>query len=277
MQKYSSYEQFLIVRGNGERALQPITIFGYVGSVRRATQVIGNRPSQEKLLQYMQVMYSSKFSYSYKTNTALALELWSQYLGVPTKFGRQKKPRAIIKDTLTEAEVTRLIFNCKNIREKAIIAILAYSGLRNSELCKLKVKDVLVTQNAIRVIQGKGLKDGMSEISPECTGIVLKYLKEYSRPDDGFLFTTLRHGHQYNPRDTRKLVHVVARRAKFEKRVYPHILRHSMASNMLLRGANIMTLKEQLRHSWLDSTFHYVNSIVFVEKNQYQKHAPSYL
>src|SRR5687767_12081918 len=102
---YASFEQFLIVRGGHERALQPITRHGYLGSVQRAKKVIGENPSHEQFLKYMEVMYTSSYSYSHKTNTALALELWSEYLGSPISFGRLKKPKPIIKDTLTEAEV----------------------------------------------------------------------------------------------------------------------------------------------------------------------------
>ena len=133
------------------------------------------------------------------------------------------------------------------------------------------------TQNAIRIIKGKGIKDGISEITPDCSKILLEYIKEYKKNDDDLMFSTLRKGNQYRTQDTRKLVHVVAKRAEINKRVYPHLLRHSMSANMLLRGANIVSLKNQLRHTLLETTLHYVNSIVFVDKNQYQKFAPSYL
>lgn len=79
------------------------------------------------------------------------------------------------------------------------------------------------------------------------------------------------------PCDIRKMVKVIAKRAKIEKRCYPHLFRHSLTANMLLRGADIISLKNQLRHSWLETTLHYANSIVFVKKNLYQKFAPSYI
>jgi site-specific recombinase XerD len=59
--------------------------------------------------------------------------------------------------------------------------------------------------------------------------------------------------------------------------VYPHLLRHTLAANLLLRGANIVFLKNQLRHAHLETTLVYINSIVFGERNDYQKFAPSYL
>jgi len=75
----------------------------------------------------------------------------------------------------------------------------------------------------------------------------------------------------------RKLIKVVAHRAKIAKRVYPHLLRHSLAVNLLIRGANIVLIQQQLRHSLLETTMHYINSIVFGFKNEYEKYVPSYI
>lgn len=267
------FERFLTV----DIGLAEISVHGYVGGARRFTAVVGENPDHEKAKNYMYAMYTSEFSHSYKLNTALAVEKYMQFIGNPISLGRQKKPRPIIKDTLTEAEITTLIFNSKNIREKAILSLLAYSGIRNKELCDMKKKDFLYTQNAVRIIKGKGFKDGISEISPECTKIILQYLEKFPRGEDEYLFTTLRKTERYRGQDLRKLVHVIAKRAKMEKRVYPHLFRHSMSANMLLRGANLVALNHQLRHTLLETTLHYVNSIVFVDKNHYQKYAPSYL
>jgi len=267
------FEQFLVVRAG----LMPVTVKGYCGAVRRITRIIGINPDPYTVEKYVQELYTSDYSYHHKLNNVLALERYLEFLGRPTRFGRQRKPKPIIKDTLTEAEVTKLIFNSKNNREKAIIAILAYSGIRNLELTNLKVKDVLLTQNALRIIRGKFAKDGLCEITPDCSAILYEYLKEFPRGQEDYLFTTLVKGNQMSSGDIRKWVKVIAKRARIEKRVYPHLLRHSLTANMLLRGADIVSLQHQLRHSWLESTLHYANSIVFIEKNLYQKFAPSYL
>ena len=272
MQK-EAFEQFLIVR----KGLQEVTVEGYVGSYRRMSKVLGDFPIEDAVEKYIFTIYTSECSYSHKLNTMLGVEKYMEFIGRPVKFGRQKKPRPIIKNTLTEAEITTMIFNCRDIRQKALISMLAYSGIRNLEICKLKVQDVLITQNAIRVINGKGLKDGISQIAPECTEILIKYLNEFPRGQDDFFFTTLQKKNRLATGDVRKWVKVIGKRACITKRVFPHLLRASMTANMLLRGADIISLKNQLRHAWLETTLLYANSIVFVEKNQYQKFAPSYI
>lgn len=275
MQNAQAFEQFLVLYG-----LQAITVKGYIGSAKRFTRIVGENPSDEDVKKFVYNLYTSSYSYSHKINTVLAIEKYMAFLGRPVRLGRQKKPKRIIKDTLTEAEVTKLIFSCKNIREKAIITLLAYSGIRNQELCNLKVKDVDLGKNQLTINQGKGLKDGKCEISPECTKILLEYLTTFEycpRGPEEYLFTTLRENHQYHTGDLRKLVHVLARRAKIGRRVWPHLIRHSLASNLLLRGAHIILIQRQLRHTMLETTLHYVNSIVFGERNNYEKFCPSYL
>ncbi len=173
--------------------------------------------------------------------------------------------------------MTRILIVTKDSLQKAAISLLAYSGIRNLELCNLRVKDCLFAQNAIRIIRGKGLKDGVSEIAPECTSLLLEYLKEFPREPDDFLFTTLIRGNQLATNDVRKMVRVLTKRAGIMKRVYPHLFRHSMTANLLLRGADIVSLRTQLRHTLLETTLHYANSIIFLERNRYQKFAPSYL
>lgn len=267
------FVRFLITR----KGLQPVTVRGYTAAIKRIAREIGQYPSGERAEQFVEKLYTSEYSYHHKLNTVLALEQYLAFLGRPTRYGRPKKPRPIITDTLTEGEVARLLVCCKNIREKALLSLLAYSGIRNMELCNLRTRDCLVTQNAIKIIRGKGLKDGISEIAPECTSVLREYLAEFPREAKDFLFTTLAHGNQLGTGDVRKMVLVISRRTEIKKRVYPHLFRHSMTANMLLRGADLMSIRSQLRHNLLETTLHYANSIVFVERNRYQRFAPSYL
>lgn len=273
MSNKEEFKRFLIV----DKGLQQITVKSYAECAKRVTNLIGQYPNHEKIKDYIYILYTSGYSYSHKTNTALALEKYMEFIKSPIYLGRQKKPKRMIKDTLSEGEITAILLCTKNLREKAIICLLAYSGIRNLELCNLKTRNLSITQNILTILKGKGLKDGVCEIPPCCTEVMINYLQVYPREHDDFLFTTLVKRNQMQTGDVRKIVKVVARRAKMVKRVYPHLFRHSMACNMLLRGANIITLQKQLRHSWLDSTLHYINSIIFTEKNNYQKHVPSYL
>jgi site-specific recombinase XerD len=69
----------------------------------------------------------------------------------------------------------------------------------------------------------------------------------------------------------------VAKRSQFKKRVFPQLMRHSLAVNMLMRGAGIYTIREQLRHAFVETTLGYVNAILYTPKGEYEKFVPSYL
>lgn len=224
-------------------------------------------------------MYKQKYSYSHVVNTCLALEHFTRFkTGNPVRLARPKKPKRIIKDVLTEAEVSRIIQeSCENVREKTIIALLAFSGLRNQELCNLRVLDVDLGRNEITVRDGKNRKDGVINISAECAKLIIEYLRDFPRPAKEFLFTTLRKNQQMKTAYIRKIIHKIADRAKIGRRVYPHLFRHSLATNLLNRGASLMMIQQQLRHSFIESTMIYVTSRPARNKSEYEFHKPAYL
>lgn len=278
MEKYKDFEKFLYIK----KGLQPITVRGYLVMIKKILRDLGTlTPTIEMMDDFVYSLYCSEYSYSHKINSVLAIEQWMDFIGTPTRFGRQKKPKVLLKTTLTEAEITKMIFNCRNSREIAIITVLAYSGIRNKELCGLKVRDIDFGNNTIRIVQGKGLKDRIVYVSGHCVKAVLKYLedKRYKRSEDDYLFTTVapNGNKRYVGQALRKLVHVVAKRAGFTKRVWPHLFRHSLATNMLNRGANLLTVKSQLGHAFIESTMIYIHSSEYGVRNEYEQYVPSYM
>lgn len=105
-----------------------------------------------------------------------ALELFSESIGYQIKFGRPRKPQHLIKDTLTEPEIILIIAASKNIREKAILTLLAFSGLRNKEVCNLRVGDIDFANQVLRVYGGEGQKDRIACVSGACLEILTELL-----------------------------------------------------------------------------------------------------
>ena len=264
------FEKFLYIC----KGLQPVTVNGHIKAVKYIAKRC--RLEKEQVENYVYSLYRSNYSYSHKANQVKAIEYWFEFTGQPLHFARQRKPKPIIKQTLSEAEITRLLFCCKNIREKAIIAVLAYSGIRPKELRNLKLQDFDFGSNELRIIQGKGLKDGVIYISSACTRLALEYLTKYSRNPEDLFFTTADGLRPFNQACLRKLVKVLAKRAGLAKRVYPYLLRHSLATSMIHRGADILTVKAQMRHSWIETTELYIHSLGYCPRNNYERHCPSY-
>lgn len=273
MKYQNDFEQFLFVK----KGLAPVTVAGHIGTIIRNKDVLGEHPSHETIERFVAALYRSEYSYHYKVNTVVAIEYYLEFLGNPLKLARQRKPKPIVKEVLTEGEVTAMFLACRSIREKAMLAVLAYSGIRNKEFRQLKVSDIDTGNNAIRIVRGKGEKDGWSYVSAECVRLINRYLMQHPRGENDLLFTTLERNNPFTGGDVRKWVRIWAKRAGLQKRVYPYILRHSLATNMIYRGADIWAVKGQLRHAWVESTMVYIHSIGFGERKTYDKYAPSYI
>jgi integrase/recombinase XerD len=158
-----------------------------------------------------------------------------------------------------------------------MIATLAYGGLRNRELCRLRVRDIDLGSQTLHIQATKTQKDRYAHIAAPCVTVLAEYLRERGgRPDD-WLFVCLRSGRPYSPQNLRKMVRTAAERAGLKKRVYPYLLRHSLATNLLHRGAHLLVIKEQLGQAFVETTMIYVHSNPEHMRMQYRMYAPSYL
>lgn len=258
------------------KGLRENTIIGYC---RIASKVLRDmeefNPSPAQLERYVAgLQRAGKYSYYHLRNITLAIEAYSSFLGDPVKFGRPRKPKPILKDTMSEAEQILIIHACRNLREKALISLLAYSGIRCQELCNLRVCDVDAGANIIRVVDGKNRKSRVVCIAAECTRILIDYLAAYPRLPGEYLFTAVRTGKQLSTWAIRKIVRSIAARVLPGRRVHPHLFRHSLATCMLNRGANLMTIKEQLGHAFIETTMIYLRSSFARIDAEYRIFAP---
>lgn len=267
-----AFEQFLVV----DKGLQPVTVSGHITAVQRVEKQLGEL-TVEKTREYICTLYQSSFSYSHKANQAKALEHWFEFQGQAVKFGRQKKPKSIIKQTLTEGEITSMFLCCNNIRERTILAVLSYSGVRPKELCRIRRQDINFGTNELTVVNGKGAKDRVVYLSAIAINILVDYIAKYPKLPDDLLFLTCDGKRPYNAQCLRKFIKLLGKRAGITKRVFPYILRHSLAINMINRGCDIFTIKSQLGHGWIETTLIYLNSLGYGQKNLYEKFCPSYV
>jgi site-specific recombinase XerD len=114
-------------------------------------------------------------------------------------------------------------------------------------------------------------------MSSECTNVLIEYLQSSPRQKDDFLFQTIVKKNSLSTGDIRKTLRVIAKRANIEKRVHPHLLRHSLATNLLNRGASLMLIKQQLGHVYIESTMIYVVSMPFRTRSEYDFYKPAYM
>jgi len=176
------------------------------------------------------------------------------------------------KDIMTEEEIGYLINATKNPKDKAFVIFLAYTGCRIQEVKNVLIRDIDFRNNEILVRAGKGDKDRQVCICPNA----LKEIKVHIKQDNKGLDDNLFHAGLSRKYMLRVLKEVAAK-TQINKRVYPHLFRHSLATNMLNKGASILTIQNQLGHSNIKSTLIYLNFSREIFKKQYDRYKPDYL
>jgi integrase/recombinase XerD len=154
----------------------------------------------------------------------------------------------------------------KKLKDKLIITMLYSTGLRVSELLKLEVKNIDLINRTIRV-RGKGDKDRIVIFDNTTKKLIKKYLT-YQPEEIKYLFQT-RTGESLTPRYIQVEIKTYAKLAGIDKKVTPHILRHSFATHLLNQGCNIRIIQQLLGHSSLSTTQIYLNVGMDVVRDAY--------
>ncbi len=183
-----------------------------------------------------------------------AIRSYFRYKGLDTanKLTSPKRPKQMPK-YLSEEEVKRLLeVSRENPRDYAIISLLAYSGLRVSELCNLRLEDVDFNERVIYVHSGKGDRDRIVVVSARVIEAIQDYL--LTREDDmEYLFSSQK-SEKISRVQVFRIVKKYAKKAGIKKEVTPHVLRHTLATTLLRRGVDIRFIQQFLGHSSVATT-----------------------
>jgi len=192
------------------------------------------------------------------------------------------KFRRSLPDFLTVEEVDRLLCqpdlrSVTGLRDRAMIELMYSCGLRVSELCRLCVSDLQQEEGCLRCI-GKGNKQRLVPVGREALKVMERYLHD-SRPKllgdrtSPYLFLG----------QTGNIVDRVAywqrlrdygRRAGIRKSLRPHMLRHSFATHLLDRGADLRSVQIMLGHSDISTTQIYTHVVEERLRQVYKAHHP---
>jgi len=177
------------------------------------------------------------------------------YLQIP----RQKKRRTL-PEVLTREEVSLIIESCKNIKHKAMLAVIYSSGLRVSEAAALKIPHIDSKNMRLFVESGKGGKDRYTLLSETCLHVLREYFRIY-RPKhpEGWLFLGTNNLSHITYRGIELAFNKAVKRTPITKNVSVHTLRHAFATHLLEDGATLLQIKELLGHSSIQSTTVYLH------------------
>lgn len=166
---------------------------------------------------------------------------------------KQSKKLPIV---LSQADILNLISNTNNLKHKTIITLLYSSGLRISELINLQLKDISLDRKQIHVQSGKGRKDRIVSIADHFIPMVVEYYRSY-KPKI-YLFEGINKG-KYSAQSVRQFITKSCKKAKLNKPVTPHTLRHSYATHLLENGVDIRYIQSLLGHAKPETTMIYTH------------------
>lgn len=188
------------------------------------------------------------------------------------------KSEKYLPEYLTIDEVDSLInsFDISKddeLRDKAIIETIYSSGLRVSELINLKIKDINIQEKIIKVL-GKGYKQREVPIRSEALYYIDLYLKNVRKKIISSDKTTLfvnKNGHKLTRQYIFEMIRKHAKMINLTKTISPHTLRHSFATHLLSKGADLKTVKEMLGHENIETTQIYTHVAEEKIMNAYDK------
>ena len=175
---------------------------------------------------------------------------------IPTVIYPRKSTK--LPPVMSASEIKALIDGVKNIKHRTIIMLLYSSGMRLSEIARLKIVDIDSKNMRIKVVQGKGAKDRYTILSEQ----VLQELRAYYiiyKPKE-YLFNGSRPGGPISMRNIQHLVQKGLAQIGLDSKNYTvHTIRHSFATHLVDNGTNLHTVKELLGHSNLQTTLRYLH------------------
>ena len=181
-------------------------------------------------------------------------EILNKKLTIKIKYSKTPKNLPIF---LTKDEIIKLINSIQNNKHKLMVKLLYSAGLRVSELVNLKVKDFDFENNYGWVRKGKGNKDRMFILASSLKDELLNYIKENNLEQDSFIFAS--YNGSMSSRSVQEIIKKATRKAKLNKNVHPHTLRHSYATHLIENGYDLTSVQGLLGHNSLETTMVYLH------------------
>lgn len=256
-----------------EKNASPHTVKNYQVDLREFVESVGGKKAEEvtylDIRSFLAFLKNRNYSKSSISRKLACLRSFFKYLARENRLktnpavniSTPKRERRLPK-LLDPEEVTHLLEapskdTWEEKRDKAILEVLYSSGLRVSELVGLNHDDMDFVSRWIHV-RGKGKKERIVPVGEVAVRAIQGYL-ERKPPKEGEV--TLRRplyinrsGGRLTDRSVRRILLKYARRVELRKEVSPHMLRHSFATHMLDRGADIRSVQEMLGHENLSTT-----------------------
>ena len=189
----------------------------------------------------------------------------------PARLIKGTKLPKRLRNSLTIEELERLRLECKDVRERAIVEFLFATGCRITEVINTNISDLNLYDNTLKVI-GKGDKERIVCFNDK-TRLHLKNYIDTRKDVNPALFISSRFPfNRIGKRGIEVIISKLGKRAGIKRPVFPHLLRHTMATLGLQSGANLTTIQHLLGHTVPSTTQIYAEQSIDNIKHEYKQH-----
>ncbi|HXL23062.1 MAG TPA: site-specific tyrosine recombinase XerD [Candidatus Dormibacteraeota bacterium] len=280
-----------------EKGLSPNTLTAYRRDLMKFEVFAKKRKltlesvTRDHLVDFLATLYRQKLESRSVARNLVTLRNFFRYAQVeelvtcdPSANLESPKVRRKLPGYLKLADVERLMTQPDQktplgLRDRAMLEVLYSTGLRVSELTGLRVADVDMKVGSVRCI-GKGDKERIVPVGRKAVGMVEKYLRE-ARPQlvvkkTGAITALFlnRRGKALTRVGVWKILSDYGREAGLRAPLTPHVLRHSFATHLLERGADLRSVQLMLGHSDISTTQIYTHLVEERLKQIYKAHHP---
>lgn len=215
-----------------------------------------------RYIQYLKRDEGVTQNYIYLVTTVVKKYLEFEDIRYLDSVSTPKRTKSLPK-SLNEKEVQDLIDSVRwseddkplhihtQMRDRLALIVLYSTGLRISELVNLKIKNIDFDERTM-VIRGKGEKDRIVLFDLKAKEAMLEYLEKRIKDSDYLLVN--RYGNHLSSRYIQMMIKKYASKVGIEKKVTPHVLRHSYATHLLKNGVDIRVIQQLLGHTNLSTT-----------------------
>ena len=205
------------------------------------------------------VFVARKYSISSQRQFISALKLFIIFYptsNINSLALERPKRSKILPSVLSQEEIITLLQVTKNLKHRAILALLYSAGLRIGELVNLKLQHIDLSRRQLFVHNRRGRKHRYVILADTFLPLLQNYLNTYAPKN---YFVEGPKGTRYSESSIRKFLHTSTHLAKIKKRVTPHTLRHSYATHLLENGIGLRHIQELLGHAKPETTMIYTH------------------